>query len=91
MAKTLGNVPTSHRQPKLCFSQAGGNHSLNVALPCNGSKTEEHDESSHGVVGLEVGGMACIKGADQLIWKMRGKEQDWDLFPETERGSWEEH
>ena len=66
-AKIFGNLPTSHRRVELYFSRTGGNHSLDATLPCNGSKAEEHNESSYGATGLEVSGMGCVKAADQFI------------------------
>ena len=79
-AKTLGDLSTSQRRVKLCFSQTGGNHSPDATLPCNGGKAEEHNKSSYGAAGLEVIGMSCIKAANQLIPKDEGEWRKVRIF-----------
>ena len=79
-AMILGNLPKSHRQVKFCFSQTGGNHSLDATLSYNGSKAEEHNESSYEAVGLEVVGMGCIKAANQLISEDEGEQRKIEIY-----------
>jgi hypothetical protein len=40
---------------------------LCLTLPCCGSATEEHNQSSDRPTGAEFGGMGCIKAADEFI------------------------
>ena len=74
IAKILGNLPTSHRQMELCFSQIGGNHSFNATFPRNSSKAEEHNKSSYGVTGLDLVAWAASRQPINSSWKMRGNE-----------------
>ena len=65
---------------QLCFSQTGGNHSLDATLPCNCSKAEEHNKSSCGAAGLEVGGVGCIEAVNQLILEDEGERRKIGIF-----------
>ena len=59
---------------------------MDVTLPHNGSKAEESNESSCGVAGLEVGGMGCIKAADQFISEDEGEWRKIGIFFQKRKG-----
>ena len=71
---------------ELRFNQAGGNHGLGATLPCNGSKAEEINEFICGAAGLEVGGMSCIKAANQLTLEDEGERRKIGIFSQEQKG-----
>ena len=49
-------------------------------------KAEEHNKSSYGAVGLEVGDVGCIEAADQFILADEGEWRKIGIFFQEQKG-----